>query len=1009
MKAEKNSKKTPQRKTKKRILKLLLVLLVVLILLVVFAVPAFVSSESGHKLILTKINSSLDGQTDFAGFLMSWFEGIKVTDFSFIDGAGQTSVSVKQITTKPHYVSILTGSLSFGKTIIEEPKVQINLNAKRLLKSKDFQKERSADKKVSFPIKKINLVINDGNLKVTDSKTGSVELSQINSRLNLRPPGKQTDFNIDMAVVDEAKESKIHTEGSIRPGKTKTGWALKGTSGELTVELDDLDIGSLSPFFALAGIEVDAGGSISANIKSEIKDGRIENATGTILAENLDITGPALNGDRLQTGQLDINVKLARKREMINVENFDIRTDWLSAQASGTVPTTFDSFTEFLKSDSKLKAGFDLDIAEIFSQLPHTFGVKENMQVTSGRLTGDIETLTERGKRKITARANLDRLAGLVSGKQIALSQPINAAVEISSENGKINFDNLDVSAAFAKVNAEGSAEKIRYDGQLDLAKLQSELGQFIDIGRYKIAGHVLSNGEVSITTDKITAAGSSVVKNLNITSPEGLVASEPLADIAFVAQTDKKTVNINSIQAKAALGRMSVKNAVLPLNEDAKKSMKLAVSADDIDLEKLRPFVVMFASFPKEMQLAGIAQSDFSISPEKDGYRIKTDATKIKNLKLMYPGREPFDQNSVSVIFDGLVNPAEQTVNIIKFELISPQIKIYKGQLKKTIDSGKTKLEGRLDCEYDWAALGTVASPFLPPGLQIEGQRKLSVDFASQYPAGQTDKLLPNLNTKDKVALGFERAEYMGLNFGPSEVEIQIQNGLLSIAPFTTTVNNGQFNFAAEADFKQEPALLKTPQPIHIVKNIQINDEMTRKLLMYVNPIFANAVNVRGVANFNCERLAIPLAAGKRNNIEVAGTISMSQIQLDASDLLGQLFSLLGTSMRGQDIVIHPTRFILQNERLHYENMQIDIGRTPVNFKGTIGLDKSLDMMVILPFTLKGTTARVDKETVGSRISLPLKGTIDKPELDLGRLLEEQLKQELQKQLEKGLKDLFK
>lgn len=134
-----------------------------------------------------------------------------------------------------------------------------------------------------------------------------------------------------------------------------------------------------------------------------------------------------------------------------------------------------------------------------------------------------------------------------------------------------------------------------------------------------------------------------------------------------------------------------------------------------------------------------------------------------------------------------------------------------------------------------------------------------------------------------------------------------------------------------------------------------------------------------------------------------------MSQIQLDASDLLGQLFSLLGTSMRGQDIVIHPTRFILQNERLHYENMQIDIGRTPVNFKGTIGLDKSLDMMVILPFTLKGTTARVDKETIGSRISLPLKGTIDKPELDLGRFLEEQLKQELQKQLEKGLKDLFK
>jgi len=98
MKAQKNSKKNLQRKAKKAILKLLLVLLVVLILLVVFAVPAFVSSESGHKLILTKINSSLDGQTDFAGLLMSWFKGIKVTDFSFIDvcpSAKQSSRSRK--------------------------------------------------------------------------------------------------------------------------------------------------------------------------------------------------------------------------------------------------------------------------------------------------------------------------------------------------------------------------------------------------------------------------------------------------------------------------------------------------------------------------------------------------------------------------------------------------------------------------------------------------------------------------------------------------------------------------------------------------------------------------------------------------------------------------------------------------------------------------------------------------------------------------------------------------
>ena len=43
-------------------------------------------------------------------------------------------------------------------------------------------------------------------------------------------------------------------------------------------------------------------------------------------------------------------------------------------------------------------------------------------------------------------------------------------------------------------------------------------------------------------------------------------------------------------------------------------------------------------------------------------------------------------------------------------------------------------------------------------------------------------------------------------------------------------------------------------------------------------------------------------------------------------------------------------------------------------------------------------------EETRGRRISLPLKGTLDKPEIDLGRLLEEQLKQQLEEQLEENI-----
>jgi hypothetical protein len=287
-----------------------------------------------------------------------------------------------------------------------------------------------------------------------------------------------------------------------------------------------------------------------------------------------------------------------------------------------------------------------------------------------------------------------------------------------------------------------------------------------------------------------------------------------------------------------------------------------------------------------------------------------------------------------------------------------------------------------------------------------MAGKRQDTINFFSEYPAGQPDQLLANLNSKAKI--GFDKAQYMGLYFGPTEVDIQIRNGLLDIAPFTTAVNNGQLSFAGRADFKQKPTLLKTPGPIEVAKNIQINKETTDKLLMYVNPIFANAVDVSGLANFSCQKLAIPLAKGAKNDIEVIGTISANKLQLQTSDLLGQILTIAGGSAR-EELTIHPTNFALQKGFLRYDNMQVDVGNNPVNFKGVIGLDKSLDMTVTLPYTTSGRTARVDRETTGDRITLPLKGTVTKPELDTAKLLEQQLQKQLEEQLRKGLEDILR
>ncbi|NQT01660.1 MAG: hypothetical protein HQ580_06540, partial [Planctomycetes bacterium] len=756
MSVEKKSKAKPRKNTISKIIRLLLVFIVILIVLVFLFVPAFISSKKGNRFISGKINNSIDGRIDFAGLTMGWFKGISIASLSFNDNAGQISVQVKQITTKPRYGSILIGSLSFGQTTIDQPKVSVNLKDKPQTGHVRVGKSKPVPIQAGYIALVMDVVINDGNIKLTDSKSRTVELSQINSRLKLRPPGRQTDFDINLAVTNNKDgKSQIHAAGKIKPDKAITNRSLKGTTGNLTIKVDGLALESLGPVLELANIDVQAKGLVSADVNAAIKDGNFENLTGTIKAKNLDITGPELRGDKLKTSLLNIIVKLNSERQLINVEQFQFDSDWLVAQAGGMVPTTFRSWSDFLTSGSNysLDGDFELDVAAIFSQMPRTFGIKEAAKVTSGKLSGNIRA--NRGM--LTGRANLTELAGIVEDKKFALSEPVTATLKISADNKKISFDKLDVSAAFAKINASGLLEQLKYNGYVDLEKLQSEFGQFVDLGKYEIAGEIVEQGTLSVGKSEITGGGLSQVKNLRIATTDGITAQEPGADIKFAFAVDRQTnvLTFNSIEANASLGQININQAVLPIGGNTQVPVSMDISAKNVDLEKVKPFAVLFASLPKETQLAGIAESTISISSDKNIYKVTTDLTKIKALKLTYPGEEPFEPNEVSLVFEAEINPKQKTINVKKLQLESPQIKIRKGEFNKFSKAGKTKLTGQAELEYDWSALGTIVAPFLPEGLTLKGKRKDPVSFLSEFPSEQTDKLMANLTANAK--LGFE------------------------------------------------------------------------------------------------------------------------------------------------------------------------------------------------------------------------------------------------------------
>jgi hypothetical protein len=1001
MQTENNSqKKVSPKVSLKKVFLWMLFFLCMFFLILFFAVPAYLSSDSGKNLILARINSSIDGKVDIDSLSMGWFAGLKAQKLDFTDSTGCTKITAKQIAARPRYLALLGGRLTIDEAVVDRPHILMNIGGECTKKKKAIS---SAEKPAEPPaaisaVEHINLTINDGNFKISapdaNQTIQTLELKDINSKIALRPLGSKSSFDVSMTVAGANEVSGITAAGRIETPKKQ--WSFADAAGELSIEVNDLELSTLSPLFAALDVNVSAAGTVKADIDASMQKGQFENLQGTISASNLDISGSFLKGDRLQSSKLKADIKLNTTEKAINIDRLKVEADGLTADVKGTVPRTLHSLEDFLKADSAdtLQAQFDCDVAKTFKQVKTIAKFKQDFDINYGRLSGNINTEAQNGTRTVTGKVKLWALEGKFPVKRIILSKPVEVDAKIVSQKQVVTVERLLIDSSFIKAQLTGTTDSMNYTADVDLAKLQSDVGQFFEI-KPQLAGSAQLIGKGSLANRIFASTGSASLNSIAITMPDGTTLSEPSATAGFdfQADIDKKQLNVKTADTSASFGTINISNLTMPFGKNTQGPLQFNANAA-VELEKLMPYLTQFGKINPGSQFSGFARGDLAFRKVGSIIEASTKQITVENLKISSPGRETFTQPSMTISFAGKFDTAEKIYDIPQLNIASPQIKIS-GRISNADLGAKTKTEGTLKADYDLAAAIAIVSPFMPHGLSATGKRSDSLWFSSTYPKNAPAQFKTNLNAK--TTFGFDSAEYMGLNLGKSELDIKIDNGLMTIAPFSTKVNNGTLNFAATANFADSPAMLETPGAMKMLDRIQITHQTSDALLRYVNPVFADATDIRGILNFDCEKFAIPLEKGRKNAIMITGTLSIENMHLGASSLLSQIIQLTGVSP-DPTITVLPTRFVLADGILQYDNMQMNVEDKPVNFSGRIGLDKSMRMNVTLPWTYSG-----------QRITLPLKGTVDKPKIDVDKMVEDQLRQELERQIQKGLEKIFK
>ena len=885
MEAASDHKKNPPKRSRRfKVLKWALIAAAGVVLAIVVILPAYLSSGSGKQLILSRMGRAVDGAVDAKTLSVSWFKGIRFTDLTFSDDKGMTSVSVREISAKPQLLAMLRGNLALGKTLLDAPRVVINVHDPRTRAKNDKPSESdNAGHGAAVGLAMLDLEVKDGNATINLARKDGIQslhFRNIASKVNLNPLGKKSTFDLAMAVAGDNTESQVTAQGSLTRPRGKKKWTLAGTTGDFKVSVGKLDLSTLTPLFGLMGKDIQAGGQLNADADVRIEKGKFQ---------------------------------------------------------------------------------------------------------------------------RVMAKAELRDFKRIVAGKETVLEQPVIIDADVSSTDGAISIKRLDFESSFCNVRCKGTGNVVDYDATAELKGLQDFAGQIVDFGEYRFLGSVASTGKVTFDENRVKLTGRGLAENLVI-GKGNLVTEATTANLGFDIDRDneKNITKIASAKILADLGRIEIVDSVIP--GDMKQGpVSLGLSAD-VDLKKLQPFVALAIDLPEGVIFAGRLVSEAAIDGKDGTFHIKTDRTNVRKLLITSPNQEPFKQETVKLIGDIVADTKQKEITINDLLLEGAQgqslIKVMKGKFDQSEQGQKTNVTGQFQAEYDLAAVSAIASPYLPAGLAMEGIRSSELIFDSQYPTG-TDQLLANINGETNI--GFDKARYMGLNFSKADLKLHADKGLLALELPAATVNEGKITFAGNVNFKEKAMTLRMAKPAQLAENVKINDEMTQRLLMYINPIFADQAGVTGIANFHCEKMSIPLGGSTfKDDLQITGTIEISDVILKPRGLIGQIFQDPGR------VEILPTRFVVDKGFVNYEDMPVHVGKYPLNFSGRIGLDKSLDMTVTLPLTVAFKTAKIGADS-DVRIPVPIGGTLDEPTVDLSRLMEEAGKKILEEELRKGLDRIFR
>ena len=453
--------------------------------------------------------ADFDGKVQVRQLTLGWFQPITASGITVTDGTGQPLAEVESFRSTQRLGGFLFNR-QLGHFEIQRPQLHL------LIRYGGSNLEDALAQYLAQPasggptaVPPATLEVRDGLIEVAGSQTqDTVRIQGIAARIETGTSLAALVGKVEAQLINGRDQGAITAQLQCDPNTN----FLNFDAGNIEIALQQFPLGGLGPLLKRVINRIELAGQLNGKVNLQFVGGGRQ-AVAQLEQMRLDraiaVAPDLLGTDEFNLQQLSAQGELGWADGTASANQFQARCDFGQLAANGTLALA--DLTQLAGTGRLARTPFQLegqlDLARIASLLPQTLHLHSDLRFDSGEMQFQVLSKPQSDSARLLVNVDTTNFVAHRGAQPIVWQQPLRLVADIIQREGLPKLDQLLCRSDFLSVEGTADLQQANLKLAGDLAKLQQQLGQFLDLSGWQLAGTMAGELGWQLAPDAATVA----------------------------------------------------------------------------------------------------------------------------------------------------------------------------------------------------------------------------------------------------------------------------------------------------------------------------------------------------------------------------------------------------------------------------------------------------------------------------------------------------------------------